>query len=187
MIGLFFLQAFRVLGLAFRPFLGLACLGCPRRLLLGRRRSACRRRLGLARPQFRLALRHFRRRLGVTHAQLFLLDLTLDGLAFVLNAPGGLVRFDIVAMGVVPAAIHQKLFVARGRLLFQLLLGSRPALGTLLLQFGGPRQSLLPVGLLCSRRATVGNGETREQPDTEQTADTQHFSRRTATGRQGGA
>ncbi len=112
MFGLLPTQAFGILGLALSPLLGLERLACARPRLgrLGFR--ARRRRLGLARPQFGLTRGHFRRPSRLARAELFLLDLALDRLALVAQAPGVLEGFEVFALGFVQATVDQKLPVA---------------------------------------------------------------------------
>ncbi len=170
MVGLLPAHAFGILGLALSPLLGLARLACAcrRRVRLGFRARRCG--LGLARPQIGLARGHFRRPSGLARAELFLPDLTLDRLALVVQAPGVLEGFEVVALGFVQATVNQELPVAARRLLLQEFLRRRLARRGGTLQFAGAAEALLPVGLLRGRRRLVGApGNTSQQPADEQT------------------
>ena len=169
MVGLLAAQAFGILGLALRSFLGLARFGGARcrRGGLGFRARRCG--LRLARPQFGLARGHLRRPSGLACAELFLLHLTLDRLALVVQAPGVLVGLEEFPLGFVQAAVDQELPVAGGRFLLQEFLGRRLAGRSGTLQFGGAREALLPVGLLRGRRRLVGApGNPGRQPGDKQ-------------------
>ena len=170
MVGLLPAHAFGILGLALSPLLGLARLACARRRRgrLGFRARRCG--LGLARPQFGLTLGYFRRPLGLARAELFLLDLALDRLALVVQAPGVLEGLEVFALGFVQATVNQELPVAACRLLLQEFLGRRLARRGGTLQFGGAAEALLPVDLLRGRRRLVGApGNTGQQPADKQT------------------
>ena len=170
MVGLLPAHAFGILGLALSPLLGLARLACARRRRgrLGFRARRCG--LGLARPQFGLTRGYFRRPLGLARAELFLLDLALDRLALVVQAPGVLEGFEVFALGFVQATVNQEFPVATCRLLLQEFLGRRLARRGRTLQFAGAAEALLPVGLLRGRRRLVGApGNTSQQPADEQT------------------
>ena len=171
MVGLLPAQAFGILGLAPSPLLGLARLACARGRLgrLGFRARRCG--LGLARPQIGLTRGYFRRPLGLARAELFLLDLALDRLALVVQAPGVLEGFEVVALGFVQATVNQELPVAACRLLLQEFLGRRLARRGGTLQFGGAAEALLPVGILRGRRRLVGAPRNTSQQPADKQAD----------------
>ena len=187
MVGLLPAQAFDILGLAPSALLGLARLAGARRRRgrLGFRARRCG--LRLARAQFGLARGHFRRPSGLACAELLLLDLALDRLALVVQAPGVLVGLEEFPLRFVQAAVDQELPVAGGRFLLQKFLGRRLAGRSGTLQFGSARQALLPVGLLRGRRRLIGaRRNTGQQPAKKQAGGFQRSSgRKIASGHDG--
>ena len=149
MIGLFPAQALRILSLAQGALLGLARLAFALGRLVRLGLGALGGGLRFARSQPGLALRHFRRPFGFARRELLFLDLPLDRLAFVFDTPSILVGHQIIALGVIQAAVDQKLPVAPRGLFVELLLGCRLARGAVPLQFAGALKALFPLKLLC--------------------------------------